>query len=536
MTLLSIQKRVTSTGKPLVCEHCNSGDSAVSRCTNCKVFMCEYCVTAHKRINAFLGHQILSLAEVKNLGSKALAKPAFCTKHTDEVLKLYCDTCQKTICRDCTIVDHRDHKYNFVADVAERERKAVEAVLQQTKAKDVTVEEGLKAVKAMETRVEAKIARVNKDVDVFFDEQVKALEEMRANLKLEVKTQGQAKLKALSNQEEMLALSLAQLRNSADFAEKALKDGNDLELLSIKQQLIQRLAQLNASQFHCKPCNSDYLKLKMNKRISDIGEVMTLLHAPDTSKCVLSMVGCEEGVLYQTFAGQPVDFKFAIVGGTSVKEAETGSMVRASVKREDQQQSQDLPVRDKGDGSYFFSYQPQTPGICTLSVTVEGESVHGSPFTLEGVQEIKGPNELTNFFDSQRKTSKKMHSWKLKYLGSTPENSKVEIGVYYDNNYYGYTHRYTWCRQNNVYTTCRGRNSSGNQASITSLENNDILSFYLNLTVYKLVIYNHRSEQSEIFTFADYDDRSKYTSNFGIIITPYKPINPSQGGFTFAIE
>ena len=119
--------------------------------------MCEYCVTAHKRINAFLGHRILSLAEVKNLGSKALAKPALLL--------------------------------------------------------DVTAEEGLKAVKAMETRVEAKIARVSKDVDVFFDERVKALEEMRANLKLEVKTQSQAKLKALSNQEEMLALSLAQLRN-----------------------------------------------------------------------------------------------------------------------------------------------------------------------------------------------------------------------------------------------------------------------------------------------------------------------------------
>ena len=259
--------------------------------------MCEYCVTVHKRINTFHGHRILTLLEVKDLGSKALAKPAFCTKHADEVLKLYCDTCQKTICRDCTIVDHRDHRYNFVADVAERERKSVEAVLQETKAKDIAVEEGLKAVKDMESRVQFKIVEVSKDVDVFFDEQVKTLEEMRANLKLEVKTQGQAKLKALSNQEEMLALSLAQLRNSTDFAEKALKDGNDLEILSIKQQLIQRLAQLNASQFHCKPCSSDYLKLQMNKRISDIGEMMTLAHGPDTSKCVLSMAGGEEGVM-----------------------------------------------------------------------------------------------------------------------------------------------------------------------------------------------------------------------------------------------
>ena len=425
-------------------------------------------------------------------------KPAFCTKHADEVLKLYCDTCQKTICRDCTIVDHRDHKYNFVADVAERERKAVEAVLQETKAKDVTVEEGLKAVKAMESRVEEKIAEVIKELDAFFDDQFKALMNMQTTLRSEVKSQGQAKLKALSNQEEMLALSLAQLRNSTDFAEKALKDGNDLEILSIKQQLIQRLAQLNASQFHCKPCNSDYLKLKMNKRISEIGEMMTLAHAPDTSKCVLSMVGCEEGVLYRTFAGQPVDFKFAIVGGTSVKEAETGFMVRASVKREDQQESQELPTCDKGDRSYFFSYQPDTPGLCTLSVTVEGNSVHGSPFTWEVLPNLKSQDELANILYRERGNNKTKQCWKLKYLGSTPGNSKVEIGVnYYDTR--GYNYRYTWCRQNNAYTTCRGRNSSGNQASITSLQNDDILSVYLNQTANKLVIYNHRNEQLEAF-------------------------------------
>ena len=522
MMLLSIQKGVTSTGKPLICEHCNSGDSAVSRCTNCKVFMCEYCVTAHKRINAFLGHQIFSLTEVKKHGSKALVKPAFCANHANEIVKLYCDTCEKTICRDCTIVDHRDHKYNLVADVAVRERKAVEVVLQETKAKDVVVEEGLKAVKAVESCVDAKIAEVSKDVDVFFDEQVKALEEMRATLKLEVRTQCQAKLKELRNQEEMLALSLAKLRNSADFAGKALIDGSDLEILSIKQQLIKRLAQLNASQFHCKPYKSDYVKLKMNKRVSDIGDMMTLAHAPDTSKCVLSMVGGEHGLLYQTFAGQPVDFKLSIFG-TATKEADTGFMVRAAVKRDQQDKSQDLSVRDNSDGSYFFSYQPETAGLCTLSVTVEEENVHGSPFTWEVLPILKSPDEFNNILSRERGDNKTNHCLKLKYLGSTPGNSKVTVGV--RSRYSG--RQYSWYCEYNVYKTSRGCDRS--QASITSLQNDDILSFYLNQTIstHKLVIYNHRSKQSEIFT------NDKFSS---VIITPYKPHNPSEDGFTFAFE
>ena len=528
MTLLSIQKGVTSTGKPLICEHCNSGDSAVSRCTNCKVVMCEYCVIAHKRIYAFLGHQILSLSEEKILESKALVKPAFCAKHADEELKLYCDTCQKTICRDCTIIDHRDHKYNFVADVAKRERKTVEAVLQETKAKDHVVEEGLKAVKAVESRFQSKIVKVSKDVDVFFGEQVKALEEMRATLKHEVKTQGQAKLKALRSQEEMLALSLAQLRNSADFAEKALTDGNDVEILSIKQQLIKSLAQLNASQFYCKPYNNVYLKLNMNKGISDIGDMMSLALAPDTSKCVLSMVGGENGVSYQTFAGQPVDFKLSIFG-TADKEPETGCMVLASVKRDQQDKSQDLSVRDNSDGSYFFSYQPETAGLCTLSVTVEGENVHGSPFKWEVLPKLKSPDELKNILNRQRDIDKTKQCWKLKYLGSIRGNSQVEIGVTNCERSGGPICRHTWCCKNNVYS--RAGYGSSQQASITSLQNNDILSVYLNQTAKKLqvVIYNHRNEQSESF-FPDYNHYSIQS----VLISPYEP--SEGGGFTFAIR
>ena len=163
-------------------------------------------------------------------------------------------------------------------------------------------------------------------------------------------------------------------------------------------------------------------------------------------------------------------------------------------------------------------------------MTVEGDSVHDSPFTWEVFPELKGPNELKDFLNSQRNTNKIMHSWKLKYLGSTPGNSKVEIGVNYYDRYNAYHYRYTWCHQNNAYTTCRGRGSSGNQASITFLQNGDIFSVYLNQTTKKLVIYNHRNEQLEAFSICSI---STFHSISTVVISPYKP---SEGGFTFAIE
>ena len=515
MTLLKMKEN-TSPGKPVICELCDSGDTAVSRCTICRVFMCEFCVTAHKRMNTLKGHQILTLAEVQELGSKALVKPAFCGKHAGEVLKLFCETCQGTICRDCTIIDHREHNYNFVADVAERERKVVQGVLQETKAKDSAVEEGLKAVQTMETRVVAKIAEVTKEVDVFFNEQVKALEHMRANLKHEVSTQGQVKLKVLGSQKEMLALSLAQLRGSVEFAERALADGDDMELLSMKQNLVKRLAQLNASQLQCKPCNSDYLKLQVNKTVWDVGKMATLHYTlADPTKFVLSMVGGEEGVLYQTLAGQPVDFMLVIKDRTAVNQPETGCVVHASVSHSDSREATlnlELPVHDNGDGSYLFSYQPETDGLCSLLVMVEGHSVCGSPLTWKVKPKVKETDELSFLTSSpeQDEGGKGKHCWKLMHLVRVPlikGSCKYEIGVscctpadgvnyFYDTE----TKRCTWCKHKNRHSTKYSRSDNPYKASITDCRHGDIFSLYLSLDTRKLFIYQHRSKQVEVFT------------------------------------
>ena len=300
---------------------------------------------------------MVSLAEVQKLGSKALAKPVFCGEHAGEALKLFCETCQETICRDCTIVDHHEHKYKFIADVSERERKSVQAILRETKTKESAVEEGLIAVKAMECRVEDRVAEVNKEVDVFFDEQVKALKNMRRKLKSEVEDQGKMKLNELGSQMEALTLSLAQLRSGVESAERVLAAGDDMELLTMKQPLVERLSQLNALQYQCKPCKSDYFALQMNRTVLDIGEMVTLLYEPvDPTKYVLSMVGGEEGILYQTLAGQPVDFSLVIKDEPAGSKPVASRIVCASVTHSRKANlHQELAVECLDGRSYLFS-------------------------------------------------------------------------------------------------------------------------------------------------------------------------------------
>lgn len=75
-----------------------------------------------------------------------------------------------------------------------------------------------------------------------------------------------------------------------------------------------------------------------------------------TLATVLSMVGGEEGVLYQTLAEQPVDFVLAKTNGTvGTTELRTKYSVCAIIIKE-VDRNQILPVRDNGAYSYLFSY------------------------------------------------------------------------------------------------------------------------------------------------------------------------------------
>ena len=525
MTLLSMQDSTSSTGSPLICEHCDSGDSAVSRCSDCSVFVCEFCVTAHKRINATKNHQILSLTEVKKLGSKALVKPSFCSKHKGETLKLFCSTCQKTICRDCTIVDHREHKYDFVTDVAEKEKEIIQGFLAKAKVKEHAVVDGIKAVQTMKNGVQKRVSEANKEVDAFYDEQVKALNYYRANIKHEVFTEGQIRVSKLENQADVLSSFLAKLRSGISFTDQALQDGDDVKLLAMKKQLVQQLDQLNSSKTSCKPCKDDYLELQVHQTIWDVGEIVSVCCVPfDPQKCTVSMVGGEEGVMYHTLAGQEVDLLVLVKDGKGQKKPKGGHQVEAmisfsAIEPDLTGENFLVPVRDNSDGSYSFLYHPVEEGQVTLSVKVQGQKVFGSPFkwnvTSKLLGELSLPQAPPQAKSAKRKKGKKgslyypvtkfsalkegMHCWKLKLTCFSDERKyDLEIGITSYTLFLG-EKQTKWAWQYSSGKQPKTSRSDGQIPSITSVEDNDVFIVFLNLESKKLTIYNVRSKQTEIF-------------------------------------
>ena len=105
-----------------VCGECGQNDPISHFCTECQKYLCSvFGLDLHKRLKIYNGHNVSPIARI-DAGTLQSCRMHFCTLHTTEVLKLYCETCEKLACRDCTLVDHREHSYKFVQDA----RKLVE--------------------------------------------------------------------------------------------------------------------------------------------------------------------------------------------------------------------------------------------------------------------------------------------------------------------------------------------------------------------------------------------------------------------------
>ena len=94
----------------ILCTNCLDEADAISRCVDCSEFLCLQCVTAHKRLKPMKEHKVLAL-DILRYDRSSVHRPVHCPEHEPEVFTYYCEVCQDLICRECTILEHRGHKY-----------------------------------------------------------------------------------------------------------------------------------------------------------------------------------------------------------------------------------------------------------------------------------------------------------------------------------------------------------------------------------------------------------------------------------------
>ena len=181
---------------------------------------------------------ISRLEEVyKSMQLSAQPSPTLCNKHKSQSLDLYCETCQKLVCRDCILADclHKEHKYGYVTEVVAGYREELLKTLVPAEQLHARVSRSLITVADVKGKISEQKTTLVGTINTSFDNLIGVLQEQKQRLVQGIEHLTDGKLHAVSVQEEELkAVQLELQQLVASVKEKVQNDSNE-QLLSRKK-------------------------------------------------------------------------------------------------------------------------------------------------------------------------------------------------------------------------------------------------------------------------------------------------------------
>ncbi|KAM9376035.1 transcription intermediary factor 1-alpha-like [Pholidichthys leucotaenia] len=139
----SLEAPSSTVEKPVqLCMTCSDNMEAAGFCVDCVEYLCRTCVDAHQRVKFTKDHTIRQKADIsQDIHSVSAQRPMFCNVHKQEPLKLFCETCDLLTCRDCQLVKHKDHTYQFLEDAYENHKQQMDSMSDKLQEKKKLIEE-----------------------------------------------------------------------------------------------------------------------------------------------------------------------------------------------------------------------------------------------------------------------------------------------------------------------------------------------------------------------------------------------------------
>jgi hypothetical protein len=343
-------------------------------------------------------HELVTMEQLKsNPGPQNIAEKIRCPKHKQKAIKLFCKTCQTTICRDCIIVDHRQHEYGFVEEVAVEEKRHLQNNLNEVKQRKGRVAQGIVNLKKFNEGLEAKKTSTISEISQHFDQLVKAVESRKREMMEKATSITNLKQKQIHAQLEVLEVALASCESSIEFTEQAFKNGNDVQILSMEKYILQSLEQLKAVKDQTKPCVTEDMVFIIPSSVQE--KKKQLLIEYDVGVAVANPESCTAS-FKETEATFNAGKQYSITlichdknnrrlryGVQDIKTSFTGMEVS------------DVAVTDKKDSSYTISFCPRQGGMLKFEVSINGTPAPKCSLTKQVkwvISDAHGKGPITN--------------------------------------------------------------------------------------------------------------------------------------------
>ncbi len=359
---------------------------ATGYCNDCREFLCDDCQTAHKKVKLSKTHSLVSLDKLKNkMTSMVLPKKAIpnCPKHSENALKMYCNTCSILICTDCTVRFHKDHNYDLIVDVIAQHKEELATSLKPLKEKLARVQEALKDFDKRATKISNQETATKANICREIDEHIVLLDQRKAELKGELELITQSKQKSLAMQKDPIEMTQKKLSSYLEHVEEALKTGTDGELLEMKASALQRIEQVS-TEFDSKalppkvvadmelvPSNKQPLQQACQSFLEVCNGGSFSAKNSNTLRTDFNnaKIGETKTVYFEPLAENFKPFEGSVDLNVEFVHIKSGNVLKCDVKKEE-------------NGQYMISCCPAFRGKHELRLTVNNIPVRDSPFPL----------------------------------------------------------------------------------------------------------------------------------------------------------
>ena len=373
------QEKVLS--RDVVCEVCTKIQvQAEAYCKQCGKFICKRCVESHSVMSAFFeGHEIVSMAEFKDLNEEDIVSKSTpgkkCRVHKKN-LKFYCYGCKCLICRDCIVIDHKDHKIEFNNVAANENRELLSESVKPLAKIGNDLSRAMIEITKTSAEIEAQGHDVAKRIESSFEE-LHAILERRKNLLLEeVRDKVKQKTKNLKEQNESLSVESANVRSVIDYTQQCVQYCSDSDIMKMHDDIAAKIKQEiddhNTPERKMFPLEEVDIDVEV-KCVDPLQELCrSNVHLTQIPVVIKFKKEDISGIVNET---SEVHVSLALANGGQLK---GDPDVSSELRKQSVMVRKNIVTKKAKHGEYNIAFTPRSSGEHNLSVTVNNNGVQFS--------------------------------------------------------------------------------------------------------------------------------------------------------------
>jgi len=348
-------------------------------CKQCDKYFCQDCLTCHVRMVGFFeGHNVVQQHSPRGKDDLqgGIQSPNKCHIHS-EPLKGFCFDCDKLVCCDCIVGNHRAHRVQFKNIAAQELRAELREDLKPVKEASNSLALAVNEVSDVEHGVQSQKQAVTDAIQAYFCKLCDILEKRKVDLIREAEEKAGEKMDLLQHQRKRLSSSKEKVSRVIEYAEQCVENCSDEHIMSMHKDISQLMQQVVKEQYES--CGVSLVPVAEADLMVELDCAETLQQICLTKARVKQLPA---SVSVNLPGHVKINEKFERVIVASLDNLYPVNNLTSHLMTVYDKMTIEVSMERRKSGEFAISFTPASRGRHELHLSVSGQPVHGNPFPV----------------------------------------------------------------------------------------------------------------------------------------------------------